>query len=44
MSVERQAEQSSERKAEAYVAGKERWFSDAYRRAWDWADGSGWRP
>jgi dephospho-CoA kinase len=27
-----------------YVAAKEPWFSDAYRRAWDWADATGWRP
>jgi dephospho-CoA kinase len=27
-----------------YVAAKERWFSDAYRHAWDWADATGWRP
>ena len=43
-SVKRQAEQSSNGSIEAYVAGKEPWFSDAYRQAWDWADGSGWRP
>ena len=24
--------------------GKEPWFSDAYRRAWQWADATGWRP
>jgi dephospho-CoA kinase len=29
---------------EAYVAAKEPWFSEAYRRAWDWADTSRWRP
>lgn len=23
---------------------KEPWFADAYRRAWAWADASGWRP
>jgi dephospho-CoA kinase len=28
----------------AYVAAKEPWFLDAYRRAWAWADASAWRP
>jgi len=28
----------------AYVAAKEPWFLDGYRRAWAWADTSGWRP
>ncbi|MET0758041.1 MAG: hypothetical protein ABWY39_08905, partial [Mycobacterium sp.] len=23
---------------------KEPWFLDAYRRAWEWADTTGWRP
>ncbi|HYB36638.1 MAG TPA: dephospho-CoA kinase [Mycobacterium sp.] len=27
-----------------YDTVKERWFLDAYRRAWDWADDIGWRP
>lgn len=27
-----------------YVDTKEPWFTDAYRRAWDWADRTGWRP
>lgn len=28
----------------SYVDAKEPWFSDAYRRAWAWADVTGWRP
>lgn len=28
----------------AYAEGKEPWFLDAYRRAWEWADSTGWRP
>lgn len=28
----------------AYAAAKEPWFLDAYRRAWEWADTTGWRP
>ena len=27
-----------------YAEAKEPWFFDAYRRAWDWADATSWRP
>ncbi|MDG4668777.1 dephospho-CoA kinase [Mycobacterium sp. 236(2023)] len=27
-----------------YAEAKEPWFVDAYRRAWQWADTTGWRP
>lgn len=27
-----------------YADAKEPWFSDGYRRAWQWADSTGWRP
>lgn len=27
-----------------YTEAKEPWFLDAYRRAWAWADATGWRP
>jgi dephospho-CoA kinase len=27
-----------------YADAKEPWFADAYRRAWAWADATGWRP
>ncbi|MEZ0363223.1 dephospho-CoA kinase [Mycobacterium sp. pUA109] len=27
-----------------YADGKEPWFRDAYRRAWEWADAVDWRP
>ncbi|MCW2511093.1 MAG: coaE [Mycobacterium sp.] len=27
-----------------YADAKEPWFDDAYRRAWAWADDTGWRP
>ncbi|ULE32602.1 dephospho-CoA kinase [Mycobacterium sp. IDR2000157661] len=30
--------------ADSYADGKEPWFLDAYRRAWEWADTTGWRP
>lgn len=29
---------------DAYADAKEPWFLDAYRRAWTWADTTGWRP
>jgi dephospho-CoA kinase len=45
LAVKRQAEQAaSGAEIETYVAAKEPWFSEAYRRAWDWADASGWNP
>ncbi|MCV7279355.1 dephospho-CoA kinase [Mycolicibacterium flavescens] len=28
----------------AYAEAKEPWFLEAYRRAWEWADTTGWRP
>jgi len=28
----------------AYADAKEPWFLDAYRRAWEWADTTGWEP
>jgi dephospho-CoA kinase len=27
-----------------YAEAKEPWFADAYRRAWEWAEATGWRP
>jgi dephospho-CoA kinase len=45
LAVKRRAEQAAYGGGiEAYVAAKEPWFSEAYRRAWDWADTSGWSP
>jgi dephospho-CoA kinase len=45
LAVKRRAEQAaSGGDIETYVAAKEPWFSEAYRRAWDWADTSGWNP
>ncbi|MEO3760634.1 dephospho-CoA kinase [Mycobacterium sp. B14F4] len=31
-------------RTDAYADAKEPWFLDAYRRAWEWADTTGWRP
>jgi dephospho-CoA kinase len=46
LAVKRRAEQAAapDGDIERYLAVKEPWFSEAYRRAWDWADKSGWRP
>jgi dephospho-CoA kinase len=45
LAVKGRAEQAaSGAGVEAYLAAKEPWFSEAYRRAWDWADASGWSP
>ncbi|CAM4066619.1 Dephospho-CoA kinase [Mycobacterium basiliense] len=47
LAVKREAEKHAalgDGGVERYVAVKEPWFLDAYRRAWDWADSIGWRP
>jgi len=45
LAVKRRAEQAaSGADIETYVAAKEPWFFEAYRRAWGWADASGWNP
>ncbi|MGE2817557.1 dephospho-CoA kinase [Mycobacterium heidelbergense] len=44
LTAKRDAEKRGNGDSEIYVAAKEPWFFDAYRRAWDWADSTGWRP
>lgn len=44
LSVKRAAEKQAGGDAAAYVGAKEPWFLDAYRRAWEWADATGWKP
>ena len=44
LDVKRSADASAGGDIIRYVTAKEPWFSDAYRRAWEWADSSGWRP
>jgi|SRR6202022_2706385 len=46
LAVKRRAQQavSPDGDIECYLAIKEPWFLEAYRRAWEWADRSGWRP
>jgi dephospho-CoA kinase len=43
LSVKRAAESGVTSYAR-YSEAKEPWFLDAYRRAWEWADSTGWRP
>ncbi len=44
LGVKRAAEKSAGGDTAPYVAAKEPWFLDAYRRAWEWADSTGWGP
>ncbi len=44
LNVKRAAEKEGGGDTAAYVAVKEPWFRDAYRRAWEWADATGWKP
>jgi dephospho-CoA kinase len=44
LEVKRQADSSGRGDLLRYVTAKEPWFLDAYRRAWGWADSTGWNP
>ena len=44
VSVKRAAAERAGGDSDSYVAAKDQWFADAYRRAWEWADSTGWRP
>jgi dephospho-CoA kinase len=44
LAVKRRAEEQGKGNTALYVAAKEPWFLDAYRRAWEWAESTGWRP
>lgn len=44
LSLKYQVAGAGHRTTGAYAEAKEPWFLDAYRRAWDWADATGWRP
>ncbi|OBI35114.1 dephospho-CoA kinase [Mycobacterium colombiense] len=44
LNVKRVAEKGGGGDTAAYVEIKEPWFLDAYRRAWEWADSTGWKP
>ncbi|MBW0016562.1 MAG: dephospho-CoA kinase [Mycobacterium sp.] len=44
LAVKRDAETAGGGDTGRYVAVKEPWFVEAYRRAWEWADTTGWNP
>jgi dephospho-CoA kinase len=44
LAVKRAAERGAGGDISSYAAAKEPWFLGAYRRAWEWADSTGWRP
>jgi dephospho-CoA kinase len=44
LSVKRRAHAAGHVSTGAYADAKEPWFLDAYRRAWEWADTTNWRP
>lgn len=44
LAVKRSAEARAGGDTASYVEAKEPWFLDAYRRAWEWADTTGWKP
>jgi dephospho-CoA kinase len=44
LAVKREAERGAGGETAAYVAVKEPWYPEAYRRAWEWADSTGWKP
>ncbi|BAX92440.1 dephospho-CoA kinase [Mycobacterium shigaense] len=44
LDVKRAAEGDAGGDIASYAGAKEPWLADAYRRAWDWADFTGWRP
>ncbi len=44
LAVKRAAEEGAGGDTSRYVAAKESWYPRAYRRAWEWADSTGWRP
>lgn len=44
LALKRRAAEAGHADTGAYAHAKEPWFLDAYRRAWEWADTTGWRP
>jgi dephospho-CoA kinase len=44
VAVKRRAATDAPATIGAYAQAKEPWFLEAYRRAWEWADTTGWRP
>ncbi|MGB2919939.1 MAG: dephospho-CoA kinase [Mycobacterium sp.] len=44
LAVKRRLAEQGHADTGAYADAKEPWFLEAYRRAWQWADDTGWRP
>jgi dephospho-CoA kinase len=44
LAVKHEAEKPADAGTAGYVEAKEPWFAEAYRRAWEWADFTGWKP
>lgn len=44
LAVKQAAAKQADGDTASYVEAKEPWMLDAYRRAWEWADSTGWRP
>ncbi len=44
LAVKGEAEKSTDGDTAVYAEAKDPWFADAYRRAWEWAHFTGWRP
>ncbi|UXA04341.1 dephospho-CoA kinase, long form [Mycobacterium sp. SMC-2] len=44
LAVKQSATAQAEGDTASYVDFKEPWFLEAYRRAWEWADSTGWQP
>ncbi len=44
LALKREVSAAAHRNTGGYADAKEPWFLDAYRRAWAWADATGWRP
>jgi dephospho-CoA kinase len=44
LSVKQAAEKRAEGDISPYAEAKEPWLLEAYRRAWEWADSTGWKP
>ncbi|BBX96208.1 dephospho-CoA kinase [Mycobacterium lacus] len=44
LAVKRAADAGGDGDIARYVTAKEPWFLGAYRRAWEWADSTGWQP
>ena len=40
--LERAAQERADSDTASYADAKEPWMLDAYRRAWEWADSTGW--